>query len=95
MIEGTAYEKRNRGGAYQMTENRKRLMNKVEFLMFSLNFMKCILTGVRSEVRKEQDLTRYIISSDVENFHNNFMNCAFSDGSVGRGARRENGTWLP
>ena len=95
MIEGTAYEKKKPWWCISDDRESQEINEQGGISYVLTKFHEMYFNGVRSEVRKEQDLTRYIISSDVENFHNNFMNCAFSDGSVGRGARRENGTWLP
>ena len=54
---------------------------------FLTTFNEMYSNGVRNEGIREQKVTRHVISSDIDPFHDKSTNCVFSDGSV------ERGTW--
>ncbi len=89
MIGGTAYEKKK--PYWCASDNREsRGVGGHGGMSYSVTeFLNMYLNGARNVIIREQDPTRYSISFDVENFHSGSRNHVYSDGSVGRGARRE------
>ena len=89
MIEGTAYEKKKPWWCISDDRESQEINEQGGMSYFLTKFHEMYFNGVKNEVIREQKVTRHIISSDIESFHDNSTNGVFSDGSVKRGTWSE------
>ena len=89
MIGGTAYEKKKPWWCVSDNRESRGVNFHGGISYYPGTFLRIYQGGIRNEIIREQDPARESISFDVENFHSGSRNQVYSDGSVGRGARRE------